>query len=389
MSDTLEKDGSRATQLAAKSFTRRTLLQGAAAAATLAAAGPFIVRNARAASGELKVFAWSGYIAPEMLADFEKKTGIKPALTEYGTNDELLNQLRASGGSGFDIIMPTVDRVPNYVEFDLVQPLDESKVKFDGCIDSAVKGSAGMGGVVAGKRYLAPSDWGTEAIAFDSSVVKLKYGEASYGDLWKPEYKGRVTVRGHSSLIGIALWLESQGKLPHPVKDQFKDEAKARANFDAIIKVASENKASVGQFWSNENEAQGAFRTNGCVIGQTWDSSAATLGKEKLPIGFVAPKEGALAWMEGFCITKGAKNLAQAYEWINWYYTPEAGALYSNHTSINTTAKGAEAHLSDFNKQFFAAAYPGDALDKLWWWPIQEPWYVSIRNEYQDRFLAA
>ena len=147
MSDSLEKDSSRATQLAAKSFTRRTLLQGAAATATLAAAGPFIVRNARAASGELRVFAWSGYISPEMLADFEKKTGIKPALTEYGTNDELLNQLRASGGSGFDIIMPTVDRVPNYVEFDLVQPLDESKVKFDGCIDSAVKGSAGMGGV--------------------------------------------------------------------------------------------------------------------------------------------------------------------------------------------------------------------------------------------------
>ena len=45
--------------------------------------------------------------------------------------------------------------------------------------------------------------------------------------------------------------------------------------------------------------------------------------------------------------------------------------------------------LSDFNKQFFAEAYPADALDKLWWWPIQEPWYVSIRNEYQDRFLAA
>ena len=73
----------------------------------------------------------------------------------------------------------------------------------------------------------------------------------------------------------------------------------------------------------------------------------------------------------------------------DWYYTPQAGALYSNHTSINTTAKGAEAHLSDFNKQFFAEAYPADALDKLWWWPIQEPWYVSIRNEYQDRFLAA
>jgi len=384
-----EKLSSRATQLAARSFTRRTLLQGAAAAGVMAAAGPFFVRNARAASGEVRIFAWAGYVSPEMLADFEKKTGIKPSLTEYGTNDELLNQLRASGGAGYDIIQPTVDRVPNYVEFELVQPLDESKVKFDGCIDSAVKGSAGMGGVIGGKRYIAPSDWGTEGIAYDSKAAPLKYGTAGYGDLWKPEYKGKVTLRGHSGLIGIGLWLESQGKLPHPLRDQYKDEKKARDNFDAILKVAVDNKGSVGQFWSNENEAQGAFRTNGCVIGQTWDSSASALRKENLPVRFIAPKEGALAWMEGFCIPKGAKNLEQAYAWINWYYTPEAGALYSNHTGINTTSKGAEAFLNDLNKQFYADAYPGDALDKLWWWPVQEAWYVSIRNEYQDRYLAA
>ena len=44
---------------------------------------------------------------------------------------------------------------------------------------------------------------------------------------------------------------------------------------------------------------------------------------------------------------------------------------------------------SDDAKNFFAAAYPGDALEKLWWWPIQESWFVAKRNEYQDRFLSA
>ncbi|AWK88086.1 spermidine/putrescine ABC transporter substrate-binding protein [Azospirillum thermophilum] len=365
------------------------MLKSGAAVAGIAAAGPWVLREGHAASGTVKVFSWAGYISPEMLADFEKKTGIKATLTEYGTNDELLNQLKATGGAGFDIIHPTVDRVPNYVEFDLVQPLDESKVKWDGCLKSSVDGSAGMGGVVGGKRYFAPADWGTEALAYDMKKAPLKYGEASYGDLWKPEHAGKVTVRGHSSLIGIALWLESQGKLPHPVREQFKDEAKARANFDAILKVAAANKKSVAQFWTNENEAQGAFRTNGCVIGQTWDSSAVALRKEGLPVRFIAPKEGALAWMEGFAIPKKAENLENAYAWINWFYTPEAGALYTNHSGISSTAVGAEAHLSDLNKQFFADAYPGDALQKLWWWPIQEAWYVSIRNEYQDRFLAA
>jgi spermidine/putrescine transport system substrate-binding protein len=324
-----------------------------------------------------------------MLADFEKKTGIKPVLTEYGTNDELLNQLKATGGAGFDIIHPTVDRVPNYVEFDLIQPLDEKQIRWDGCLKAAIDGSAGMGAISGGKRYMAPADWGTEAMTFNTEVAPLQYGTASFGDLWKPQYAGKVTLRGHSGLVAIGLWLDSEGKLPKPMRDSFKDEATMRANYDVIIKFAIDHKKAIAQFWTNENEAQGAFRTNGVVIGQTWDTSAAALQKEKLPISYLAPKEGALAWMEGFAIPKGAQNLEQAYAWINWYYTPEAGALYADHTSINTTAKGAEAHLSDFNKQFFAAAYPGDALQKLWWWPIQETWFVSARNEYQDRFLAA
>lgn len=378
-----------ATQRAAKSFTRRVLLQSAAAIGAVAATGPFVLREGRAASGTVKVFSWAGYISPEMLADFKAKTGIEAQLTEYGTNDELLNQLRATGGGGFDIVHPTVDRVPNYVEYDLVQPVDESKVKWDGCLASAYEGSAKMGGVVGGKRYFAPADWGTEALAFDTTKAPLAYGTASYGDLWKPEFVGKATVRGHSSLIGIGLWLDAEGKLPHPIREQFADEAKARANFDAILKVATEHKKNVGQFWSNENEAQGAFRTNGCVIGQTWDSTAVALRKENLPVRFIAPKEGALAWMEGFCIPKAAVNLENAYAWINWFYTPQAGAMYSNHSGINSTSKGAEAHLSDLNKAFFADAYPADALQKLWWWPIQPSWYVSIRNEYQDRFLAA
>ena len=372
------------------SVSRRFVLKGSAAAASLLAA-PAILRStaARAASGEVNLFAWAGYISDDMLAAFEKATGIKPTYTPYGTNDELLNQLKANNGSGFDIIWPSVDRVPNYVEFGLVQPIDDSKVKWDQVIASAVDGSANMGAVVGDKRYQVPTDWGTEAIAFDEQALPLEYGKASYGDIWKEGMEGKATVRGHSGLVGLGLWLEAQGKLPHPFRDSFKDEATMVANYDVILAEAIARKANIAQFWSNENEAQGAFRTNGAIIGQTWDSTAAGLRKEGLPIGYVAPVEGALAWMEGVSIPSGAANLDEAYAFINWILTPEAGAMYANHTSINTTAKGAEAFLSDANKAFFAAAYPGDALDKLWWWPIQESWFVAKRNEYQDKFLSA
>ncbi|MBX9465839.1 MAG: extracellular solute-binding protein [Aquamicrobium sp.] len=372
-------------------FQRRTLLKGAASVAGLSLAAPFVSRKgfAQGSSGSVNVFAWAGYLNDEMLAAFEEATGIKANYTPYGTNDELLNQLRANNGAGFDIIWPTVDRVPNYVEFELIQPLDEAKIEVAKCLPSAWENSAKFGAVIDGKRYQVPTDWGTEALAFDKEQAPLEYGTASYGDIWKEEMAGKATVRGHSSLVGLGLWLEAEGKLPRPLLDAFASPEAQVEIFDVIVAEAIARKGNIVQFWNNENEAQGAFRVNGAAIGQTWDSTGAALAKEGLPIGFIAPKEGALAWMEGVSIPSGAENIDQAYAFINWFLTPEAGAMYSNATSINSTAVGAADLLSDEAKAFFAAAYPGDALDKLWWWPIQESWYVTKRNEYQDRFLSA
>ncbi|WP_207100027.1 extracellular solute-binding protein [Paracoccus shandongensis] len=369
---------------------RRGLLKGAGAAAGLALAAPLVARPGFAqGAGTLNIFAWAGYLNDEILGAFEKATGIKPNYTPYGTNDELLNQLRANNGAGFDLIWPTVDRVPNYVEFGLVQPLDESKIEVAKVLPSAWENSTTLGAVVDGKRYQVPTDWGTEAVAFDKDQMPLEYGKASYGDIWGESAAGKATVRAHSALVGLGLWLEAEGKLPRPLLDAFKTPEAQVEIFDVIVAEAIARKGNIIQFWNNENEAQGAFRVNGAAIGQTWDSTAAALVKEGLPVGFIAPREGALAWMEGLSIPAGAANLDAAYAFINWFLTPEAGAMYTNATAINSTAVGSADLLSDEAKAFFAAAYPGDALDKLWWWPIQENWYVTKRNEYQDRFLSA
>jgi spermidine/putrescine transport system substrate-binding protein len=371
-------------------INRRHLLQGAAVTTGAALATPWLARRGLAqGAGTVNIFAWAGYLNDEMLAAFTEATGIQTSYTPYGTNDELLNQLRANNGGGFDLIWPTVDRVPNYVEFGLVQPLDDSRIEVARVLPSAWENSVNLGAVVDGARYQVPTDWGTEALSFDREQMPLEYGSASYGDLWGEAAVGKATVRGHSSLVGLGLWMEAQGMLPRPLLDAYRDPAAQVEIFDVIVAEAIARKGNIIQFWSNENEAQGAFRVNGAAIGQTWDSTAAGLAREGLPIGYIAPVEGALAWMEGLAIPLGAENVDEAYEFINWMLTPEAGAMYSNATSINSTAVGSDQLLSDEAKAFFAAAYPGDALSKLWWWPIQESWYITKRNEYQDRFLSA
>ena len=130
MSKGIMDNSSMKTQRAARAFTRRTLLQTAAAGAIIAT-GPFVVsRKVLSASGEVKVFAWAGYFSDKMLADFEKKTGIKATRIEFGSNEEQMNTVKANQGKGFDLIMPTIDRVPQYVSEGLLKPLDEKEDQF-------------------------------------------------------------------------------------------------------------------------------------------------------------------------------------------------------------------------------------------------------------------
>ena len=79
----------------------------------------------------------------------------------------------------------------------------------------------------------------------------------------------------------------------------------------------------------------------------------------------------------------------QSRDGENFLLSPEVGGMFSNNTGYNSAAAGSAAHMSEAGRAAFEFAYPGDAIANLWWWPIQESWYITKRNEYQDRFLSA
>src|SRR6185437_9689793 len=124
------------TQRAARAFTRRVLLEGAAAAGAIAAVGPWIVRDAFASSGEVRVMTWSGYDFAKAKAACEKATGMKMTITDFPDQDKMAAQMKASNGEGFDIAEPTADRVPDWVDEDFLQPLDEAKANLSGVKDA-------------------------------------------------------------------------------------------------------------------------------------------------------------------------------------------------------------------------------------------------------------
>jgi len=375
------------TMRAAKAFTRRTLLKTAAATGAVAAAGPWIVQDAFSSSGELNAIVWSNYLTKEFLAEFTKKSGIKVNMTPLGSNEELLNKLKASKGRGFDLITPTLNRKGQWEPLKLTQPWDLSKIpNLSNVEDAFVKASQAW--TWGGGQHHLPHIWGTEAMSYRTDMFKTEYGKLSLGDLWIPEMKGKIQGRPHSMMAGIGRYLAGIGKLP-PFENAYKDEANMRKIWDGITKFAVEHKPWVKQFWNDHNTQKSGLMQNGVILGQTWDGPAIELMKEGKPVQYMAPKEGAFAWLDGLCMPTGAKNKAQTYELVNAIYTAEAAADSAIKTGYNGTVKGTADKLDAKSKDAFNTSYPGDALAKLWWWPDEPTWYAQIRAEYRDKFVAA
>lgn len=384
------------TLRAAKDFTRRTLLTTALGAGAAAALGPWIARRPLAASGEVNVFAWGDYVGAfndgGIIKAFEDKSGITVNLSTYGSNDELLNKLRTSGGEGFDVVFPAVTDVPNFHPQNLLMPLDESRIETGNIIPSVFRNSVRLGATYRGERYAMPFDWGTESITYDTRAHDLAPSDLSYGTLWADEGMAkRVALRQKSCFIGLALYLDATGEVPSDrARDLYKTEADARRVFDACLAYAVKRKGNIGAYWNNATEATTAFTDAGCTVGQTWDTTGIRLHKEVDPRWrYGMAKEGGITWLDSMAMPAKAANVEQGYAFINHLLTPESGGRFAEITGYNSAVRGHEAFLSEASRAAYRMAYPPEALDNLWWWQPVTPWFTAMQGEYAEKLTNA
>lgn len=369
--------------------TRRAVLKAGLSSAAILAAPAIISSKALASSGQLRFLSWSGMATGPVLEQFEKDTGIKVIFTGAADGDDIFAQAKLAHGSaeGFDLAEPASTTLPTWYTNELIEPLDPSKLAIDKIAVGMPGTKEGDSGYVDGKLLYSSSLWGGEGMGYASDVEGHAYGEASLADAFDPEFPGQVTVRAHSALAALGRVLEAQGKLPHPFLKSYSDEAVMRANYDVILTEAIKSKGTIGQFWTNDNEGKGAFTANGCRVGIIWESIGRALADEN--VRYVAPKEGVFGWNQGFVMVKGAQNQDAAYEFLRYMSEPANSAKWGAANSGLPSAKGAAELMDEKTRAFTAAAYPDDAISKIWWWPPQEAWFIKLRGEYADKWRSA
>lgn len=371
------------------SINRRTLLKAGASTAVVLAAPAIISSRALASSGEVRLLTYAGFNQQPILDQFEKETGIKVRLIGVTENDEMFAKAKLGIGTSeaADVAEPASTNLPLWYGNELLQPLDPAKLEIANISPAMPGAKEGDSGYIDGKLLYSSVLWGGEGMGYAEDVEGRGYGEATLADIFDPQFEGQVTLRAHSSLAAMGRLLDAQGKLPHPFIQSYKDEAVMRANWDIILAEAVKHKSNVAQFWTNDNEGVAAFTTNGCRVGLIWESMGRSLVDQG--VRYIAPKEGAFGWNQGFVLLKGSPNPTGAHEFIKWVSRPANCAQWAGANSGLPSSNGAMDLLDDKSKAFTVASYPGDAVSKIWWWPPQDPWFIKLRGEYADKWRAA
>ena len=124
-----------------KKHLRGRLGLAATAVLLLCAATAADQMTAPAAADEAKVlnvYSWSDYIAPDTLAEFTKRTGIKVNYDVYDSNESLEAKL-VVGRSGYDVVFPTaMPFLAKQIQAGLYRKLDFDKLPNAKDIDPAV-----------------------------------------------------------------------------------------------------------------------------------------------------------------------------------------------------------------------------------------------------------
>ncbi|MFC0805844.1 spermidine/putrescine ABC transporter substrate-binding protein [Ensifer sp. P24N7] len=296
------------------SVSRRHFLgvTGLGLATAVLARQPGLFNSAAYAAGDLgtqmSIATWPNYHDPATFEAFTAATGVAVEVNVFGSNEEMLAKLQA-GGTGWDLFVPTNYTISTYVKLGLIDELELSKLpNYDASTENERFTNEG---IVDGKTYAVPKNWGTTGIAVNSD--KIKAPVASWKDFFEvamTEADGRAMVHDYQ-LTTIGNALVSLGFSFNSVKPE--ELAKAE---ELLIKVKP-------HLYAINSDYQPSMRATDAWMTMCWTNDGAQLNRDMPEIKFVLGKDGGEIWSDFYAIPKSAANKPAGYALLDFLMTPE------------------------------------------------------------------
>ena len=122
----------------------------------------------------LNIYNWSDYIAEDTLANFQKSTGIQVRYDVFDSN-ELLETKLLTGGSGYDVVVPSGNFLERQIKAGAFRKLDKSKLPNWKNLDPEVMQQLALHD--PGNQYAVPWLWATTGLGYNVAKVRAALGD--------------------------------------------------------------------------------------------------------------------------------------------------------------------------------------------------------------------
>jgi spermidine/putrescine transport system substrate-binding protein len=293
-----------------------TRAQFAALAASAVAAttgvGYLRAATARAAAygaqggGTLNLYTWPNYYAPANIAAFKKATGIKLRVSNLESNDTLFAKLNSPAGASYDIVIPSQYWVGIEAQKKLLMKLDKGRLQMQH-IDKTLLAKLPKNV----NDYAIPKDYGTIGVIWDPAAVggDIKTWQDYLDAGAKPGVSGKLELTDvPDETLGIALW--AAGKSYNTTN---KSELAAAGD---VMKDFAKHVKGFTEF-DTDGLANGSI-----VMAVVSQGTARLVMQRNKKMKFVIPQPHSKLWVDEYAIPAGAKNVDQAYQFINFMLQP-------------------------------------------------------------------
>ena len=312
-------------------------------------------------STELNLYGFTEYVPEEVIAGFEKQTGVKVNYETYSSNEEMLAGLKDKPGK-YDLILPSDYAVEQLINQNALLALDLETIPNYTNIDSAFlhpyfdpRGGNSRRPGVKNDKFSLPYLWGTTGIVYDSTKVSEPI--TSWSDLWRPELAGHIVVLDDArEMMGIALLSLGYNK-------NETDPKRLAAARDTLIELAP------GIVAFDADAPEDYLLSGDAWVGVMYNGNAALAEIANPNLVYVLPEEGAGIWFDNMAIPADAPHADAAIAFMNYVLEPANAALIIQAYPYSTPNAAALDYLRENNAAFYdgyiaslASNPPQDAL---------------------------
>lgn len=257
----------------------------------------------------INVFAWGDILDPSVVAEFEKTTGIKVNLNFYASNEEMIVKLKATGGEGYDLIVPSDYSVEILVKEKLLKPLDKSKISFYSNLNPRLLNLA----FDPHNQYSVPFEWELFLLGIDKDFFRDKPINPSWKMIFDPlviDYKITMSNDPIQTLMLASFYL--YGATPSISDLQLQKVTDLLIAQKRFVNAYADFRADY--FIATKNSAVAV--TSSSYIWRTM---------RKFPfVGYVIPQEGTFITIENLCIPHTSEKENLTYQLMNFLYTRQS-----------------------------------------------------------------